>query len=78
MTWHLRFQMHDDGSWTYHAGRVGFVTDCGATPTEAADTHEHEDALRVLLGQRSRGAGTWCPVCAAAIAARWADTSAAH
>jgi hypothetical protein len=76
MTWHLRVQFHDSGAWTYHAGRVGLVTDCGATPTETADAREHEDALRVLLGQRSGGDGTWCPACLAALAAHWAQPHA--
>ena len=63
--WHLRYQPHDDGSWTYHVA-VGFIAACGAV-TEPCEAAEHHEALLGLLGHDT-GDAAWCPACARVVA----------
>ena len=71
MIWHLLFQVHDDGDWTYHAARAGSLAFCGEKGTQAGGHDEYADALQALMGQNA--GGVWCPTCAAAIASGWRD-----
>ena len=72
-SWHLRYEQHGDGSWTYHAAGVGFIAACGSPDTEPAGADEYDEALHTFMGRGSPDA-SWCPACAAAVAERWADT----
>jgi hypothetical protein len=74
MRYTLRVEVHADGRWTYHLGRAGFVTDCGAAPTNPATEAEEASALRSLLGH-DEGDAAWCPKCRAQLG-EWIDLPA--
>ena len=72
---HLRYQVHDEGSWTFHVGHLDRWAVCGEGPSEVAGEAEEAEAMRGLLGQDT-GDARWCRKCAAAVADRWAERGA--